>query len=84
MLEAVLARCRPHAAALGCAAELEQVARLAVATGTDRQRACAEETGSLNDMLTWLTERFCAREAIETLALAAPSLAEGLGTQARP
>ncbi|HEY4426961.1 MAG TPA: YbdK family carboxylate-amine ligase [Solirubrobacteraceae bacterium] len=66
MLEAVLACCRPHAAALGCAAELEQVARLAVATGTDRQRACAEETGSLNDMLTWLTERFCAREAIET------------------
>jgi glutamate---cysteine ligase / carboxylate-amine ligase len=39
LLRRHLETCRPHAAALGCTAELEGVARLASRTGADRQRA---------------------------------------------
>ena len=41
----LLAKCRPHAAALGCSAELEQVARLAAVSGAERQRARARQAG---------------------------------------
>lgn len=42
LLDALIDRCRPHAVALGCLAELERTAPLATANGADRQRATAE------------------------------------------
>ena len=38
MLDTMLAECRPHALALGCASELEQVRLLAASNGAHRQR----------------------------------------------
>jgi len=49
--------CRPHAAALGCGAELDQLERLATANGADRQRARAEKSG-LVDLVATLSECF--------------------------
>ena len=46
--EALLRRCRPHAAALGCGAELAQIDQLATANGADRQRAQATNSGLAN------------------------------------
>ena len=59
MLEALLAACRPHALALGCAGALDRVQRLAAATGAERQRALAAATGVSS---TWwpLADRFNA------------------------
>jgi glutamate---cysteine ligase / carboxylate-amine ligase len=45
LIDDLVARCRPHAVALGCVAELDQVTRLARAGGADRQRAIASEAG---------------------------------------
>jgi carboxylate-amine ligase len=59
-LEALLAECRPHAVALGCAQALDRVPCLAAATGADRQRAFAAEPGSLDDLVASLAERFLA------------------------
>jgi glutamate---cysteine ligase / carboxylate-amine ligase len=50
-------RCRPHARALGCSAELERVQRLAVANGADRQRAWAR-SGGVVSVVPKLIERF--------------------------
>jgi carboxylate-amine ligase len=52
-------RCRPCAAALGCSAELEQIGRLASANGADLQRAWAREDGLLSLVAT-LSRRFTA------------------------
>ena len=38
MLDSLLAECRPHALALGCAGALDRVPRLAAANGAARQR----------------------------------------------
>jgi carboxylate-amine ligase len=57
-LEALVAECRPHARALGCAASLEQVLRLAVDGGADRQRAIAARTGTLDHLVETLADRF--------------------------
>jgi glutamate---cysteine ligase / carboxylate-amine ligase len=54
-------RCRPCAAALGCAAQLEQIARLAAANGADLQRAWARE-GGLPGLAAILARRFTAAE----------------------
>ena len=54
-------RCRPCAAALGCSAELEQIGRLATASGADLQRAWAREDGLLGVVAT-LSRRFTAPE----------------------
>ena len=59
-LEALLAECRPHAVALGCAQALDGVRCLAAATGADRQRAFAAGPGSLDDLVASLAERFLA------------------------
>jgi glutamate---cysteine ligase / carboxylate-amine ligase len=59
-LDALLAECRPHALALRCAAELDRVPWLAAATGADRQRALAAETGSLELLVARLAGRFLA------------------------
>ena len=58
MLAALLERCRPHAHALGCAAALELVPRLATVTGADRQRACAAPDGRLDRLVAGLAARY--------------------------
>ena len=58
MLEALLERCRPHARALGCAAALELVPRLATVTGAERQRAFAAPDGRLDRLVASLAERY--------------------------
>jgi carboxylate-amine ligase len=50
-------RCRPHAAALGCQKELDQLERLLAANGADRQRAEVGRTG-LGGLVATLSERF--------------------------
>ena len=57
-LDSMLDRCRPHALALGCASELEQVRRLATSNGADRQRARAATAGGLDHLLADLAELF--------------------------
>jgi glutamate---cysteine ligase / carboxylate-amine ligase len=57
-LEDLVAECRPHARALGCAASLEQVLRLAGDGGADRQRAIAARTGTLDQLVKTLADRF--------------------------
>jgi carboxylate-amine ligase len=57
LIAGLLRRCRPHAAALGCLSELDQVYRLAAANGADRQRAAAGNTG-LDGLVAALSERF--------------------------
>jgi carboxylate-amine ligase len=59
-LEALLAECRPHAVALGCAQALDGVRCLAAATGADRQHAFVGGPGSLDDLVASLAERFLA------------------------
>jgi glutamate---cysteine ligase / carboxylate-amine ligase len=60
-LEALLADCRPHAAALGCAQALDRVPWLAAAGGADRQRALAAGPRGLADLVARLAGRFLAR-----------------------
>jgi len=57
LAEALLRRCRPHAVALGCGAELDQIERLATTNGADRQRARAEKSG-LGNLVATLSECF--------------------------
>jgi carboxylate-amine ligase len=45
LVHEVLEDCMPHAAALGCAAELEQVMRVAAVNGAERQRSWASAGG---------------------------------------
>jgi glutamate---cysteine ligase / carboxylate-amine ligase len=61
LIDDLVARCRPHAAALGCAAELDQVMRLARAGGADRQRAIAAEAG-LDGLISALTDCFAEED----------------------
>ena len=46
ILDSLLADCRPHALALGCAGALDRVPRLAAANGADRQRGFVARTGA--------------------------------------
>jgi glutamate---cysteine ligase / carboxylate-amine ligase len=57
-LECLLDRCRPHARALGCAPELEQVMHLAANNGADRQRALVARDGTLGHLTARLAEGF--------------------------
>ena len=62
LIDDLVERCRPHAAALGCAAELDQVTRLARSGGAARQRALAAEAG-VDGLLTALSDCFAEAEA---------------------
>ena len=62
-LAAVLAECRPHALALGCAGALDRVHALAVANGADRQRAFAAGDARLDRLVASLAAQFHARAA---------------------
>ncbi|HET8980798.1 MAG TPA: YbdK family carboxylate-amine ligase [Solirubrobacteraceae bacterium] len=58
LTETLVDRCRPHAAALGCAAELAGVHRLACANGAMRQRSWRTAGGDLRSMLTGIVTQF--------------------------
>ena len=60
MLDALVASCRPHAIALGCAGALDRVEGLASANGADRQRAYAAGNGHLEHLVASLADRFLA------------------------
>jgi carboxylate-amine ligase len=62
-LPALLAACRPHAEALGCAGELDGVEPLARATGAARQRAVVEREGELEALVPALVREFAPRPA---------------------
>jgi carboxylate-amine ligase len=58
LIEELLADCQPHAAALGCSAQLEQIARMTFTNGADRQRAWARASGGLRSVVRQLSECF--------------------------
>ena len=60
LLEDLLVLCRPHAEALGCAAELDAVARLADRTGARRQLELKRSLGSLPRVVAVLADDFLA------------------------
>jgi carboxylate-amine ligase len=60
MLDAVLARCRPHAVALGCADAVERVRSLGASNGAANQRAFAASNGGVDHLVPRLTDRFLA------------------------
>jgi carboxylate-amine ligase len=59
-LSGLLAACRPHAHALGCADALDLVRSLESANGADRQRALAAGDGGLERLVEGLASRFLA------------------------
>lgn len=61
MADELLTKCRPHAAALGCSAELEHASRMAVANDADRQRLWLSEGGALRHVVSMLAEQFTAQ-----------------------
>lgn len=63
-LDAILAVCRPHAEALGCARELDAVRRLAAANGASRQVAQARD-GDLAGLVASLAEAYAAQAPAE-------------------
>jgi carboxylate-amine ligase len=60
LLDVLLGECRPHAEALGCAAELETVAALADHTGASRQLELSRSLGSLPRVVAVLADDFLA------------------------
>jgi carboxylate-amine ligase len=60
VLAAMVADCRPHAIALGCASDLDRVPRLAAANGAERQRAFVSRNPRLDDLVANLAEAFLA------------------------
>jgi carboxylate-amine ligase len=63
LLAGLLDACAPHAAELGCAAELAAVAALADDGADGRQRRLAEERAGLDGLVEALTEEFLAAAA---------------------
>jgi glutamate---cysteine ligase / carboxylate-amine ligase len=60
MLDSLLADCRPHALALGCAGALDGISRLAAANGADRQRKFAALNPHLDELVASLADCFLA------------------------
>jgi len=60
VLDSLLADCRPHALALGCAEALDRVQPLAAANGADRQREFAAGHTHLAPLVASLADRFQA------------------------
>jgi glutamate---cysteine ligase / carboxylate-amine ligase len=60
-LDELLEICAPHAEALGCAAELEGVRRLAARTGAQRQLELARDEARLPGLVAALADAFLAR-----------------------
>jgi carboxylate-amine ligase len=61
MLDELLAACAPHAAALGCEAELAAVTDLAQDPGFERQRITAQRPDKLDGLVRALAGAFSAR-----------------------
>ena len=57
LVDELVEKCRPHAAALGCSVELDQIRALAAANGADCQRVRARE-GWLSGLVSTLIEWF--------------------------
>jgi glutamate---cysteine ligase / carboxylate-amine ligase len=60
MLDALLADCRPHALAFGCATALDRIPRLAAENGADRQRKFVARDGRLDELVASLADQFRA------------------------
>jgi carboxylate-amine ligase len=60
MLDSLLSECRPHALALGCAAALDGVARLARENGAEAQRKLVALNPRLDDLVASLADCFLA------------------------
>jgi carboxylate-amine ligase len=60
IVDSLLLECRPHAAALGCAAELEQVQRLVALNGAAWQRERGRRHGCLAPVVAELADDFAA------------------------
>jgi len=60
MLDSLLAECRPHALALGCAGALDRIPRLAAANGADRQRKFVTLDPRLDELVASLADQFLA------------------------
>lgn len=58
LVRALVRRCRPHAAALGCMSDLDRVHSLLTANGATRQRAWASAHGGAASVVSMLAERF--------------------------
>jgi carboxylate-amine ligase len=67
-LESILAECRPHALALGCAEALDRVPCLAGTTGADRQRVLAAGPGGLHQLVARLAGRFLTPDRLPAMA----------------
>ena len=63
LVQELLDECRPHAAALGCAGQLEQLNRLAAVNGAARQRFWAGHRG-IASILCKLVGRFEPEAAV--------------------
>lgn len=60
MVDSLLAACRPHALALGCAGALDRVHSLAAANGAARQRKFVALNPRLDDLVASLADQFLA------------------------
>jgi Glutamate-cysteine ligase family 2(GCS2) len=60
MVDSLLADCRSHALALGCAGALDRIPRLAAANGADRQRKFVALSPRLDDLVASLADQFLA------------------------
>ena len=60
MLDSLLAYCRPHALALGCADALDRVRRLAAANRAERQRRLVAYERRLDELVASLADQFPA------------------------
>jgi glutamate---cysteine ligase / carboxylate-amine ligase len=58
LVDALVERCRPHAARLGCVRELEDVSRLAGANGAQAQRGGGGAHARATDVVSMLGQRF--------------------------
>jgi carboxylate-amine ligase len=65
VVAALVAECRPHAAALGCANALAGVQRLAAFTGADRQRDFTARHGPLQGLVAHLADRFAPLRQVQ-------------------
>ena len=74
LAEALVNRCQPYAAALGCTRELDQIERLTATNGADRQRVQAANSGLLGVVST-LTDCF-AENANDREEPAGPRLSD--------
>jgi glutamate---cysteine ligase / carboxylate-amine ligase len=73
-LEELLELCAPHAAALGCQAELRGVRDLAVRTGAQRQLDLAREEARLPGLVAALADGFLARAGGQAARRSAPAV----------